>query len=97
MWLQLATAVVGNKEFVKCKFCSRQIEISTADSGFRTNRQFCSDLCKTKDYRKRKRTAVRMAAKSASIANIAKEVDTERTTVRRWLSHAKKREKKRSR
>jgi hypothetical protein len=88
MWLQLALAVAGNKEFVKCKFCERQIEISTADSGFRTNRQFCSDSCKTKDYRKRKRTALKMAKRGMSVSTIVKQLDTRTATVRRWLTDA---------
>ena len=69
MWLQLAMAVAGDKEFVKCKFCLRQIEISTAESGFRTNRVFCSGSCKTKDYRKRKRVAIRLAKRGEAFAS----------------------------
>ena len=91
MWLQLALAVAGNKEFVKCKFCERQIEISTAESGFRTNREFCSDSCKTKDYRKRRRTALKMAAGGSSAGAITERLETKRATVHRWLTKAKKR------
>ena len=91
MWLQLAMAVAGNKNFVKCRFCERQIEISTAESGFRTNRQFCSQSCKTKDARKRKRTALQLAAKGVPVDQIAKKTATKPTTVRRWLAASKKR------
>ena len=76
MWLQLAMAVARNKEFVQCKFCKRQIEISTAESGFRTNREFCSDSCKTQDYRKRKRCALKMAAGGSSASAIARRLET---------------------
>jgi hypothetical protein len=86
MWLQLAMAVAGNKNFVKCRFCERQIEISTAESGFRTNRQFCSQSCKTNDYRKRRRKAVKLAKQGKPMNRIAKFVATKPETVRRWLA-----------
>ena len=89
MWLQLAMAVAGEKEFVKCKFCSRQIEISTAESGFRTNREFCSQSCKTKDYRHRKRTALRLADARTPMSKIAAKVQTPVATVQRWLAAQK--------
>ena len=86
MWLQLAMAVAGNKNFVKCKFCDRQIEISTAESGFRSNRVFCSQSCKTNDYRRRKREAIRHARRGKTVAAIAKLVATEPKTVRGWVN-----------
>ncbi|HJN45669.1 MAG: helix-turn-helix domain-containing protein [Vicinamibacterales bacterium] len=89
MWLQLALAVVGNQEIVLCKFCSRPIEISTAKTGYRTNRAFCSDSCKTLDYRRRKRTALRLAQEGQSVRRIAKLIQTKPATVRSWLEKAK--------
>ena len=91
MWLQLAMAVAGNKNFVKCKFCERQIEISTAESGFRSNRVFCSQSCKTNDYRRRKREAIRHARRGKRVAAIAKLVATEPKTVRGWVNTAQSR------
>jgi len=91
MWLQLAMAVAWNKSFVKCKFCQTSIEISTAESGFRTNREFCSDSCKTKDYRKRKRTAKRLVEKGKSIAAISTEISTDEKTVRGWFPQLERR------
>ena len=85
MWLQLAMAVAGNKNFVKCKFCEKQIEISTADSGFRSNRVFCSQSCKTNEYRRRKRDAIRHAATGKSVAAVSRLVATEPKTVRGWV------------
>ena len=86
MWLQLAQSVAGNKEFVKCKFCGRQIEISTAQTGFRTNREFCSDSCKTQESRKRKRQALSLSKKGVSLRVISKRTNTELDTVRRWVA-----------
>src|SRR3989442_442659 len=51
MWLQLALSVVGDKEFRACKLCRRLFEISTEQTGYRKHREFCSESCKTKDYR----------------------------------------------
>ena len=89
MWLQLALAVAGDKDFRKCKYCHGHIEISTAASGFRTNREFCSDSCKTNDYRKRKRTAIRLFWAKESVSVIRKKVDTPLATVRKWIAEAK--------
>ena len=88
MWLQLALAIVGNQEIVLCKFCSRPIEISTAETGYRTNLAFCSDSCKTLDYRRRKRTALRLAQEGQSVRRIANLIQTKPATVRGWLKKA---------
>ena len=68
-----------------CKFCSRPIEISTAETGYRTNRTFCSDSCKTRDYRQRKRTALRLAQEGQSVRGIAELIQTKPATIRGWL------------
>ena len=73
----------------KCKFCGRQIEISTAESGFRTNREFCSASCKTKDYRRRKGHAIALALKGKRANDIAKATNTRAETVRGWIAGAK--------
>lgn len=85
MWLQLALAVTGEKRFVACKFCRRMFEISTAQTGFRSHREFCSDSCKTMDYRKRQRTARALAASGAQAAEIAEKTGTDKATIRKWL------------
>src|SRR5262249_14267756 len=94
MWLQLGLAVVGGKRFLACKFCRRLFEISTDPTGFRNHREFCSGTCKTKDYRRRKQTALQLVAKRISITEIAKRTETASTTVRTWV--ATRRARKRS-
>ena len=89
MWLQLALAITDDKEFQACKFCRDLFEISTAQTGFRRHREFCSDSCKTKDYRKRKRTALRLLRERRPLATVAKELDTDPATIRRWKRNAK--------
>jgi hypothetical protein len=91
MWLQLALAITGEKRFVACKFCRRMFEISTEQSGFRSHREFCSDSCKTKDYRKRKRSALRLFEGGKLPAEISEKTGTDATTVRTWLKASKSR------
>jgi hypothetical protein len=90
MWLQLALAITGEKEFVACKFCRRLFEISTEQTGYRRHREFCSVSCKTKDYRKRKRTALRLAKSGDRVRDIATKTSTDTSTVRSWLASAKR-------
>jgi hypothetical protein len=89
MWLQLALSVAGDKEFRACKLCRRLFEISTDETGYRKHREFCSDSCKTKDYRKRRRSALRLLEQGKTAAAIAAEIDTDRATVKRWLDGAR--------
>jgi endogenous inhibitor of DNA gyrase (YacG/DUF329 family) len=89
LWLQLAMTLEGTKRFIECKYCGRPIEISTEQTGFRTHREFCSDSCKTKDYRRRKDTVLKLAKQGKTIPQIVEQVGTERATVRRWLKATK--------
>lgn len=89
MWLQLALAVAGDKQFRQCKFCRRLIEISTDDTGFRSHREFCSGTCKTNDYRRRRRMASALADKKTPATKIAAQLATDEATIARWLSRSK--------
>ena len=93
MWLQLALTVTGGKRFITCKFCGRLFEISTDPSGFRSHREFCTDACKTKDYRRRKRTAMKLAEGGASVAAMAERIDTKKATIKGWLAASRARGK----
>ena len=90
MWLQLSRAITGGKQFIECKSCRRLLELSTEESGFRRHREFCSDVCKTNDYRRRKRTALKLASQGKSLAEIAELTETRRSTVRGWLTDVKR-------
>ncbi len=96
MWLQLALAIADDKQFQACKFCRDLFEISTAQTGFRSHREFCSDTCKTKDYRRRKRTALSLLGEGQPFSKVAKQLDTPVETIRNWKQAAKSRRKKRS-
>ena len=93
MWLQLTLAIAGDKHFPTCKSCSRLFEVSTSPTGFRTHREFCSDSCKTKDYRRRKRVASDLFTKGLSVQEIARLSDTKVATIRTWRKAGKTRRK----
>jgi hypothetical protein len=95
MWLQLSLAITGEKEFVACKFCRRLFEISTEQTGYRRHREFCTGACKTKDYRKRRRTALRLAKSGSGLRDIAASTGTDGATVRAWIAAARKGQKSR--
>jgi hypothetical protein len=83
LWLQLAEAVSGNKEFRSCPTCGKWFELNPDIA--RTNRQFCSDACRTRAYRGRKEQAQKLAKKGKSIKEIAAEVDSDVKTVKGWI------------
>lgn len=89
MWLQLALSVAGDKEFRACKNCRRLFEISTELTGYRKHREFCSESCKTKDYRKRRRTAIALHKRGTKLTEIAAKIETNKETVRRWIAAVK--------
>ena len=93
MWLQLALALADGKQFLACKFCGRLFEVSTSPTGFRTHREFCTGSCKTKDYRRRKREALRLAGEKKPVHEIAKQTNTKTATIRKWLKAHKVRRK----
>jgi hypothetical protein len=86
MWLQFAQAIDGNHQFRACKECGTWFEISGSDAGFRVNRLFCSDACKSRDYRRRKDRALQLKTEGKTIAAIAKELDTEADTIKKWVA-----------
>jgi hypothetical protein len=85
LWLQFAEAVSGNKSFRSCPKCGKLIELSLEPSGFRSDALFCSDQCRTKDYRDRKNLARELAAQGHSEREIAAQVRSTEATVHKWL------------
>lgn len=54
MWLQLAHAIAGNKDYRACRECGNWFEVSRAEDARTARRMFCSDACKSRDYRRRR-------------------------------------------
>lgn len=54
LWLQLADAVTGNKEYRSCIECGRWFGLSNERRGGTKRKVFCSSACKVRDYRRKK-------------------------------------------
>ncbi len=88
MWLQLADAIDKKKEFRRCRMCNKPLEISTSPTGYRTNRRFCSDLCKVRHHQQKREKAVTLHAQGRPANEIAKQLGTTATIVRGWIRDA---------
>jgi C4-dicarboxylate-specific signal transduction histidine kinase len=53
------------------------------------NREFCSDACKSRNYRDRKDKAQRLKAQGQTVAAISKELDTPAATIKNWTTKRK--------
>ena len=53
LWLQLARAVDGNRDFAQCEVCRNWFEISSPD-GARSDKRFCGTACRARAWRKAK-------------------------------------------
>ena len=84
LWLQVAEAVNGNLQYRMCEepSCGKSFEVSTRIEGKRKNREYCSDACRQKTYRRRKRQARTLAAEGHTIEAIAQRLDSDLETVR---------------
>jgi hypothetical protein len=86
LWLQFARAVDGNKDYGQCLTCENRFEISLQETGYRTNRAYCSDACRSKAYRERQLRAHQLAAQGMAIEAIADALDTTPPKIQGWLA-----------
>lgn len=84
LWLQLARAIDTDKTYRRCKACPRWFEVSAGNS--RTDRLFCSDRCKSRDYRTKKQEAIRLRSEKWTLPQIAKKLGTTHEVVKGWLA-----------
>ena len=61
MWVQLTLAIAGNMNLRRCTECRTWFPISSGEN--RSDKEYCSDACRMRAYRKRK--AARKRGKSA--------------------------------
>jgi hypothetical protein len=87
LWLQLARAIDTDKTYRRCKACPRWFEVSAGNS--RTDRLFCSDACKSRDYRAKKQEAIRLRGEKWTPQQIAKELGATPEVIKRWLKDSK--------
>lgn len=95
MWLQLARAVDGNKEYRRCQRdgCEKLFEVSLDGTGSRADRRYCLGACRAWVYRHRKKTR-QLAAQGVPLREIARRLVTDLETIRGWVG--KSREKRRT-
>ena len=85
MWLQFAEAISEQKDYARCKLCGKPFEVSTAQTGFRTNRRFCSDVCKNQFHYQKRLDARQLRANGTSLREIAAQFETTIPAVKKWL------------
>ena len=83
LWLMLSLEIHDQRRFKSCAQCGKWFEILTGAR--RTTRVYCSDACRIKTYRGRQEEARRMHAEGAVVKAIAKKLDTDTTTVEKWI------------
>src|SRR5262249_32215996 len=88
LWLQFACAIDGNKDYRQCQECKRWFELSPGIA--RADRLFCSNACRTRAYRQRIAHARQRYKTGASIADIAREFETDCDTVQGWVTTSRK-------
>jgi hypothetical protein len=87
MWLQFALAVSGGKAFRRCAACGEWFELSPKVG--RKDKLFCSGACRTRSHRGRREKACEMHRQGKSLKEIAKEIESDVPTVRKWVADFK--------
>jgi hypothetical protein len=87
LWLQLALAIGGNKEYRRCRECGRPFELTPSLN--RTSRLTCSAACRNRSYRSRQDRARLLHSEGRPVKEIARELDSDAKTVRGWLKKTK--------
>ena len=90
MWVQFAEAVSEQKTYERCRQCGTPFEVSTAQTGARTNRRFCSDEHKNQFHYEKRTRARKLRDKGATLREIADEYETTVAAVRKWLATGRK-------
>jgi hypothetical protein len=85
MWLQLAQAVNGNKQYRQCLACRTWMLISRETAGKRSSRSSCSNACRMKVYYGRIVQARDLRRQGLSVRQIADRLSADEQAVRRWI------------
>ncbi len=85
LWLMLALEIHDHKRYRACVQCDKWFEILTGTR--RTTRMYCSDACRIRTYRGRQDQAKRLHEEGVSLGDIARELETDVKTVKRWVGN----------
>jgi hypothetical protein len=91
MWLQFMQAVDGKREYRACRACGTWYAVSSDEGGVTRRREFCSDACKARDYRRRRDRARELKAGRKTLPQIVKQLsaeglETDAATVKKWIT-----------
>ncbi len=84
LWLQFAHAIACNIDHRPCDECHTWFELSPKVA--RTDKRYCSPICRNRAYQHRIAKAQQLHADSVSVENIAQQLKTDIKTVQRWLA-----------
>jgi hypothetical protein len=85
--LQFATAILSGRTTQTCPVCGRYFEVTALAS--RNDRLTCSNRCRVRAYRDRQQKARELHGKGWSFKRISKELGSDVSTIKQWLSHHK--------
>jgi hypothetical protein len=83
LWLQLALAIAGGKQYRRCRLCGKPFELSPRVN--RVSRLTCSAACRNLDYRNRQERARELHGQGKAFSEIAAELGSNVKTVRGWV------------
>ena len=86
LWLQFADSIHTGHSFRACHSCKRWFELTPTIA--RTSKLYCSTACRNRAYRDRQKKAYVLNDQGKSAKEIARELDTDIKTVKKWLKAA---------
>jgi hypothetical protein len=87
MWQQFAEAISGDKKHHQCRGCRKWFEVTAR--GMRSTRFHCSNACRIRAHRERQDRARRLHAEGQSLPEIARELEADVASVKRWVAGGK--------
>ena len=85
VWCQFALAITKDSDFRRCNECGRWFEVTQKVA--RSDKQYCSNACRNKAYRKRQAEAKRLDVEGVSTEEIARRLSTDVRTAARWIRY----------
>ncbi len=83
LWLQVAETIDGEKSFGRCELCGK---VFTVTEEKRADSTFCGNACRQRTYRARQKRARELRGGGASLRDIARELNSSITTIKRWVA-----------
>jgi hypothetical protein len=91
MFWQFGVSLVISRKFRQCQNCGKCFQVAPGTG--RADKATCSGSCRFLLYRKRKQRAIELQAKGWNVRKIAKEVGSDVSRVKRWVSTNKRKAK----